>query len=407
MWAVDHVWEDAVSYAIQQEIDVVALTGDVVDAQNKRYEALGPLQRGLRRLGDAGIPVVAVAGNHDFDALPRLADMVEAERFHLLGRGGQWSTVTVSPEGCSPVQFVGWSFREAHAQQSPLDSFPADRLNDDCPTVGLLHGDVDTAGSVYAPVSLDALRRQPVSAWLLGHIHAPARWDDRSPLVLYPGSLQPLDPSETGPHGPWRAEVTSDGSVAATHLPRATLRYEHIDVDVSTVEEEGAIEAAVTDAIRERLRGVRDDGAAPHRLVCRLTLTGRTSLHRAVCELVETWPGKLEVPVQESTAIVESASAETRPALDLEKIAEGTDPPSVLAELLLAIRKGDEEDLAEEAWAAIEEALPAVQSSPAYRPLRDDDELSPDRETLAEMAERQGLLLLDELRSQSDSVSSE
>jgi len=86
-WAVDQVWGDTVSYAVEQAVDVVALTGDVVDAQNKRYEALGPLQRGLRRLEEAGIPVVAVAGNHDFDALPRLAEMVEAEHFHLLGRG--------------------------------------------------------------------------------------------------------------------------------------------------------------------------------------------------------------------------------------------------------------------------------------------------------------------------------
>nr|WP_272508448.1 metallophosphoesterase [Salinibacter ruber] len=87
-WAADSVWADTVSYAVEQAVDVVALTGDVVDDQNKRYEALGPLQRGLRRLEEAGIPVVAVAGNHDFDALPRLAEMVEAEHFHLLGRGG-------------------------------------------------------------------------------------------------------------------------------------------------------------------------------------------------------------------------------------------------------------------------------------------------------------------------------
>ncbi len=406
-WAVDHVWEDTVSYAVQQDVDVVVLTGDVVDAQNKRYEALGPLQRGLRRLEEAGIPVVAVAGNHDFDALPRLADMVEAERFHLLGRGGKWGTVTVSSEGHSPVEFVGWSFREAHAQQSPLESFPVERLHDDCPTVGVLHADVDAPGSVYAPVSLDALQRQPVSAWLLGHIHAPSLWDDRSPLVLYPGSLQPLDPSETGPHGPWHVEVMSDETSTATHLPRASLRYEHLDVDVSAVDEEGDIEGAVTDAMRERLREVQEEGSMPHRLVYRLVLTGRTPLHREICDLVETWPGELEVPVEESTAVVESATAQTRPALDLERIAEGTDPPAVLAELLLAVREGEGEDLARDAWAAIEEALQAVQDSPAYGPLRDADELSPDRETLADMVHRQGLLLLDELRSQTDSVSQE
>ena len=406
-WAVDSVWADTVSYAVQQAVDVVALTGDVVDAQNKRYEALGPLQGGLRRLEEAGIPVVAVAGNHDFDALPRLAEMIEAEHFHLLGRGGEWSTVTVAPEGRSPVQFVGWSFREAHAQRSPIDAFPEDRLHDDGPTVGVLHADLDAPGSVYAPVSLGALRRCPVSAWLLGHIHAPSLRDDRSPLVLYPGSLQPLDPSETGPHGPWRVEVAPDGTSTATQLPRAPLRYEHLDVDVDAIDDEGAVEAAVTDAMRDRLRAAREEGPMPQRLVCRLTLTGRTSVHRAVCDLVETWPGELEVPVAESTAVVEAATARTRPALDLERIAEGTDPPAVLARLLLAMQDGAEDEYAQDAWAAIKEACSAVQGSPAYDPLSDGGDLSPDRETLADMVQRQGLLLLDELRSQTDAVSQE
>ena len=260
-WAVDSVWADTVSYAVEQAVDVVALTGDVVDDQNKRYEALGPLQRGLRRLEEAGIPVVAVAGNHDFDALPRLAEMVEAEHFHLLGRCGEWSTVTVAPEGRSPVQFVGWSFREAHEQASPVESFPDGRLRDDAPTVGLLHADLNAPGSVYAPVSLGALRQCPVSAWLLGHIHAPSLRDDRSPLVLYPGSLQPLDPSEPGPHGPWRVEVAPDGTSTAAQLPRAPLRYEHLEVDVDAIDDEGAVEAAVTDAMRDRLRTAREEGS--------------------------------------------------------------------------------------------------------------------------------------------------
>ncbi|MCS3632958.1 DNA repair exonuclease SbcCD nuclease subunit [Salinibacter ruber] len=260
-WAVDSVWADTVSYAVEQAVDVVALTGDVVDDQNKRYEALGPLQRGLRRLEEAGIPAVAVAGNHDFDALPRLAEMVEAEHFHLLGRCGEWSTVTVAPEGRSPVQFVVWSFREAHEQDAPVESFPDGRLRDDAPTVGLLHADLNAPGSVYAPVSLGALRQCPVSAWLLGHIHAPSLRDDRSPLVLYPGSLQPLDPSEPGPHGPWRVEVVPDGTSTAVQLPRAPLRYEHLEVDVDAIDDEGAVEAAVTDAMRDRLRTAREEGS--------------------------------------------------------------------------------------------------------------------------------------------------
>ncbi|WP_240315817.1 metallophosphoesterase family protein [Salinibacter ruber] len=218
-WAVDSVWADTVSYAVEQAVDVVALTGDVVDDQNKRYEALGPLQRGLRRLEEAGIPAVAVAGNHDFDALPRLAEMVEAEHFHLLGRCGEWSTVTVAPEGRSPVQFVVWSFREAHEQDAPVESFPDGRLRDDAPTVGLLHTDLNAPGSVYAPVSLGALRQCPVSAWL-----------------------------RTGP-----AQRPS--------CPAPPLRYEHLEVDVDAIDDEGAVEAAVTDAMRDRLCTAREEGS--------------------------------------------------------------------------------------------------------------------------------------------------
>jgi len=122
---------------------------------------------------------------------------------------------------------------------------------------------------------------------------------------------------------------------------------------------------------------------------------------------VETWPGELEVPVAESTAVVEAATARTRPALDLERIAEGTDPPAVLARLLLAMQDGAEDEYAQDAWAAIKEACSAVQDSPAYDPLSDGGDLSPDRETLADMVQRQGLLLLDELRSQTDAVPQE
>jgi hypothetical protein len=159
--------------------------------------------------------------------------------------------------------------------------------------------------------------------------------------------------------------------------------------------------------MRDRLRTAREEGPTPQRLVCRLTLTGRTPVHRAVCDLVETWPGALEVPVAESTAVVEAAAARTRPALDLERIAEGTDPPAVLAQLLLAMRDGAEDEHAQEAWAAIKAACSAVQDSPAYDPLPAADDLSPDRETLADMVWRQGLLLLDELRSQTDAAPQE
>jgi len=67
-------WGRLIDLAVSESVDVVCLTGDVADESNRFWEALGPLERGLRTLEGQGITTLAVSGNHDYDALPRLAD---------------------------------------------------------------------------------------------------------------------------------------------------------------------------------------------------------------------------------------------------------------------------------------------------------------------------------------------
>lgn len=401
--SVEHVWEDLITYAIQQDVDAVALTGDVVDSENATYESLGPLQRGLERLDEAEVDTVAVSGNHDYNALPRLDSMVEASRFHLLGRGGQWDETVIEPDASTPVQFIGWSFRDAHEEHSPLGEFRRDLVKEGMPTVGLLHADVDVPESVYAPVGVEELCRQPVAAWLLGHIHTFRVWNEAAPLVLYPGSLQPLDPTETGAHGPCLVEIEPEGTVTTSRLSRATVRYEEVEVDVGGKDEAEGVEETVTEVLRERLRETLQTQPGLRRLVCRLRLTGRTPMHRTISDLAGDLAEEFELPVGEAVAAIDKTRVETRPALDLERIAEGNDPPGVLARVLLAVDDGDETDLAREVWSEIEEALGRVTRSPAYKPLRDVEEApTPDEHT--DVIRRQGLLLLEELLAQSEAT---
>jgi len=401
------VWQDLVTYAVQQDVDVVVLTGDVIDNENATYESLGPLQKGLDRLGEAEIDTIAVSGNHDYNALPRLDQMVEASRFHLLGRGGQWDDFVLESEGATPVQFLGWSFRNAHEPSNPLQDFSREMIDHDIPTVGLLHAEVGVPESVYAPVSLDGLREHPVAAWLLGHIHKPQVWEDTSPSVLYPGSLQPLDPGETGAHGPWLVEVDSDGTVDLSPLSRATLRYDLVEVSVDGEEDKEGVEEAITDAVRERLRDTLQEQAELRRLVCRLRLTGRTSLHREVGDVAVGLADGLELPVDEAVATIDKTEIRTRPDLNLERIAEGSDPPAVLARLLLDVENEEESDLARDAWEAIEKVRDRVMRSPPYDPLRKNEEEASKREDVRETLRRQGLLLLDELLGQTEDTPNE
>ena len=108
----------AVDYAIERQVDAVLFAGDVVESTNARFEAMAPLEESARRLLDSGIEVIAVAGNHDVEALPRLAALIDG--FTLLGAGGRWEAITLSKDDSPFAQVVGWSFGEAYVRQSPL-----------------------------------------------------------------------------------------------------------------------------------------------------------------------------------------------------------------------------------------------------------------------------------------------
>jgi len=66
------------------------LAGDLVDQNRDFFVAYGQLKKDIGHLAGAGTRVLAVAGNHDIEVLPRLADEIEA--LELIGAGGKWQT---------------------------------------------------------------------------------------------------------------------------------------------------------------------------------------------------------------------------------------------------------------------------------------------------------------------------
>jgi len=398
--AVSHVWERIVDAALDRAVDAVVLTGDVVDAENKMYEAYGALERGIQRLLEGGVEVVAVAGNHDHDAFPRLVRAIEHDGFHLLGAGGQWDEVRLRRAEAGPVRVVGWSFPETTVTESPLASLDLSEV--EAPTVGVLHCEAGRAEGRYAPVLRDALARSPVDAWLLGHIHAPTEHWAGDQLQLYPGSPQPLDPGEGGTHGAWQVEVPPAGPVRAEQIPLASLRYDSATVDVSDLDEPGDADPAVLSALREGLSDALEQWPRLRHVAYRLRFEGRTQHQQALTEQARDIVDELQVPVDEGTATVEDFELQTRPDYDLEALAESNDPPGVLAQLLLDLRAGktDDERVAT-ALRRADKAVGDVHESSGYEPLRRDSDTRspPSRENLRSKLVQQGVLLLDALHA--------
>jgi DNA repair exonuclease SbcCD nuclease subunit len=327
-------WSRAVDEAVRREVDAVLLAGDLVDQNRDFFVAYGQLKRGIETLAAAGIRVLAVAGNHDTEVLPRLA--AEIEGLELLGAEGQWQSTPVGD-----VTVMGWSFPRPQVRTSPLRDLPA--LPEVGTTLGLLHCDLDQADSIHAPVARRELEDSDARAWLLGHIHRPDDLDEDRPIG-YLGSITALRASETGRRGPWLVQVEGR-DFAVDHLPLAPLRYESIEIDCSDLEDASALPERVVATARERLEILAGDDFTPAAVGLRVTLTGQTpaaaSLGDAARELAADDRAWEE---QGIACFIQKIDSAVLPRIDLRRLSRQSDPTGLLARRLIALEDPESEE---------------------------------------------------------------
>lgn len=402
-------WNDIVDTAIAHEADLLAVSGDVIDKESKSYESLGPMQDGLRRLDDAGIDTVAVAGNHDHDVLPRIASITGTDRFHLLGRNGTWERFSLMREGAVALHVDGWSFPTEHVPDNPLHSYPV-RASDQAPVMGLLHADIGNVRSPYAPVMVDELWAQPVDLWLLGHIHAAHTFHGpRGQVAMYPGSPYAMDPGEPGTHGIWLVEFSDAQPPMRKFLPISPVHYVEASVDLTDVVDEGGFQHALAEALQR----VGESAIQEHTggmlavVSARLRLTGRSPAHHSIpvwARKVETETGSFRVGAV--SIEIDRVVSDVRPAIDLDRLANGNTPVAETARLLLALREDDLKPEYADLVQRVEDDVVRIHRHTGYASLaqneRENEFHRPDTETARSLLMRQGWRLLSELVAQKE-----
>lgn len=337
-----------VDWAIEQQADAIVFIGDVVEHEEERFEAYNVLIREIKRLFAEKIQVVAVAGNHDSSALPRLAKQIPQVR--LLGEKGQWELIHITTRTHQKIGFLGWSFPDRYYRDNPLTLFKDHDFkalqNRAFPVIGLLHCDLEAHKSPYAPVGKTELMEMPVDAWLLGHSHKKDEFFDQPPLG-YLGSILGLDPGESGAHGPWEMTVHDSGKIRMTHLPLAGLRWEQEDLDAQKIQ--GDNRADLEDSLHSQMlmaidrihQRIHNPLGALKAVGCRLFIQGPTPLHREIRNLLQ---GMVTPSIHKDGVhyFVEKVMDSSRLALDINLLARGDDPPGLLARRLMALENLDE-----------------------------------------------------------------
>ncbi len=393
------IWEKIVEESLRREVDAVVVTGDIVDRENHSHEGWGPFEKGMSTLEREGIPAYVVSGNHDAGFVESFLDSMDVSNCHLLGRNATWTREPLVKNGEESLYFDGWSYPETTVRTNPLNDY--DKPSTDLPTLGVVHSQVDEPGSRFAPTRLDDLKKAPVDAWLLGHVHTPRKLSDE-PLVFYPGSPQPLDPGETGVHGPWLVSVETSGLITSRRIPLASLEYVRIKLDVTGMESSDYVLGELKEKLRAKVD--RRSPGFKHRdlILVRLILTGATeSLEEFSRNL--NLESDVEISLDGCKVLIEDSRNNVRQPLDLEELSTGSSPVAYLAKLIRDLERNEldetEGSLVEKSKRVREEAV----KSSAYRPLLqygDSETVELDDQDLRDVVVNQGRELLYELLSQ-------
>ncbi|MBO4872618.1 MAG: DNA repair exonuclease [Lachnospiraceae bacterium] len=233
----------------QESVDLLLIAGDLfhrppTEAELKETDYLFS-QLTLTK-------VVLIAGNHDF-LRPgcAMAEHVFPENVFFISspdpetvRFPQWN-----------LEVTGFSYYSEQLRQDLTKDLVCPK--DDKRHILMLHG----GDAEHLPFKLGALQELGWDYIALGHIHKPSISADGRAAM--PGSPEPLDKTETGPHGFYEGSLTN-GAFSLSWRNFSNFEYTDLKINLTPDTRFAALESL----LKKRLK---PDGSE----VCRLFLSGR------------------------------------------------------------------------------------------------------------------------------------
>jgi exonuclease SbcD len=326
-----------IDLCIARKADFLVIAGDIYNSQDKSLRAQLCFHESIGRLSVAGIRSYIACGNHDPvsgwsarldwpdgihffstdpESAPVIRDGVEIARIY-----------GISHAGCGITENLALSL--AKENNSPF-------------SIAVLHCNCGqpTSRQPYSPCSIADLERSGIDYWALGHIHKCDVLRDGSPVVVYPGNIQGLNPKETGAKGCYVVSVDDADRVNLEFVETNSIRWfdEEISISGFTREQE------LIDGINDKIEQIRSDAHRPS--LVRFRLTGRTELHRDIVSksILEDITASLrdKETLHDNFVWVESIRNETGPDIDIDERIKSEDFIGDLLRMARDIREDPE-----------------------------------------------------------------
>jgi exonuclease SbcD len=261
-------FDNLIALAIDEACGLLVIAGDVFDGQWRDYRTGQFFVDRMRKLRQAGIRVVMIAGNHD--AENRFASRLELSDNVTVLSSKRPETVRLEDLG---IAVHGRSFPQRDVTDNIALDYPAPIAG--LFNIGLLHTACTgrEGHANYAPCTVEQLINHGYQYWALGHVHAREVLSG-APHIVFPGNLQGRGVHETGAKGATLVAVESGEVLEIEHRSLDVVRWAIETVDVSTVDDRQDL----LPIIRARVDAAygESDGRA---LAIRLRLLGATRLH--------------------------------------------------------------------------------------------------------------------------------
>lgn len=327
--------ENLVDLALEERVAFVLIAGDVYDGDWRDFNTGLFFVAQMRRLREAGIPVVAIAGNHD--AASRMTKGLPLPDGYTTLASRKPQTIVLDDLG---VAIHGQGFATAAVTEDLSLAYPephAGLLN-----IGLLH---TSAGGRpghenYAPCSVDALVARGYDYWALGHVHGREVLHE-APWVVFPGNVQGRHARETGPKGATLVTVDDGRIVEVEHRDLDVVRWAACVADVSACATPDEVAITVVDALQGHV-----DAAESRLVAARVTVEGVTDAHAALARDPESAVAALRaraLDVLGDRLWLEKVRLRTRPKVDVAAL-RGRDDAT--GEVLRTVDQVDDDALA-------------------------------------------------------------
>jgi DNA repair exonuclease SbcCD nuclease subunit len=297
-------WYDVITnHAIPNRIDFMLIAGDFFDRRNIDPQAMNHAIAGLELLKEAGIPVVAIEGNHD-----QRDTVSEHSWMRSLSGWGYIKLLEPKPNPAGGFQLVPWDEDERTGSYvdiagarifgthwygaSATVAIPmiADALRNARAegrfNILMLHTDVEgqTSRPIPAvPVAKLKELKQLVNYVALGHTH---KRFDLDGWAFNPGSLEPTSIDEyKEERGAFLVEVDEEQNVTVKHISDYVQRpFQRLSFDVSGAEDAEAVYAGVMQTIEREARKHEAGAEAPAPII-EITLRGQLGFKNSLLQI--------------------------------------------------------------------------------------------------------------------------